>query len=212
MIFLVLTWSIINGFENSLLRTLNIKKSVTLKVNFQWQSFDGDLLFYSFLKRSYFCMHSEMILLFSCWPRLILTMHCYSRSLSHCSSPSTELPYVSRARFLRPRFQTEAKENDHWGKLAIDECLLLLFLNLILASLISKRFEVFPCAFNILIWSSACFHRNFTFPQIFQKQRTGRKRTLSAENLVLSRASPRSQTVALTSDNSSCTLYVANGI
>lgn len=83
-----------------------------------------------------------MILLFSCWPRLILTMHCYSRSLSHCSSPSTELPYVSRARFLRPRFQTEAKENDHWGKLAIDECLLLLFFNLILASLISKRFEV----------------------------------------------------------------------
>ena len=86
---------------------------------------------------------SACILLFSCWPRLILTMHWYSRSLSHCSSPSTELSYVSRARFLRPRFQTEAKENDYWGKLAIYEYLLLLFLfNLILASLISKRFEV----------------------------------------------------------------------
>lgn len=71
---------------------------------------------------------------------LILTMDWYSRSLSHCSSPSTELPYVSRARFLRPRFQIEAKENDHWGKLAIDEGCCFIYLNL--ASLISKRFEV----------------------------------------------------------------------
>lgn len=66
--------------------------------------------------------------------------------------------------------------------------------------------------FLLLIWSFVCFHRNFTFPQISQKQRTGRKRMQSAGNLVLSRASPRSQTVAWTSDSSPCALYVVKSI